>query len=76
MVNELIHHIDVYQAEKTDGVYVQKLTIHYNFVGVIDIPDVPSLTASEVTIQTRKGVAVSNATGSEEVGPANLCETA
>lgn len=76
MVNELIHHIDVYQAEKTDGVYVQKLANHYNFVGVIDIPDVPSLAASEVTIQTRKGVAVSNATGSEEADTANLCETA
>ncbi len=76
MVNELIHHIDVYQAEKTDGVYVQKLTIHYNFVGVIDIPDVPSLAASEVTIQTRKGVAVSNAIGSKEVNIANPCETA
>lgn len=29
MVNELIDHIEVYQAEKIDGEWVQKLTIHY-----------------------------------------------
>jgi DNA invertase Pin-like site-specific DNA recombinase len=63
MLNELIHHIEVYQAEKIDGIYVQKLTIHYNCIGTIDVPDIPYLAPQKVHIQTRKGVAVSNAVG-------------
>ena len=59
MLNELIDHIEVHQAEKVNGVYVQKLTIHYNCVGSIEIPDVLPLPEPEVLIQTRKGVAVS-----------------
>lgn len=59
MLNELIDHIDVYHAEKIDGVYVQKLVIHYNCVGSIDIPEVLPLPEPEIIIQTRKGVAVS-----------------
>ncbi|MCY1715323.1 DUF4368 domain-containing protein, partial [Caproiciproducens galactitolivorans] len=59
MLNELINHIEVHQAEKVNGVYVQKLTIHYNCIGSIEIPDVSSLPEPDVLIQTRKGVAVS-----------------
>jgi site-specific DNA recombinase len=59
MLNELIDHIEVHQAEKVNGVYVQKLTIHYNCIGSIEIPDVSSLPEPDVLIQTRKGVAVS-----------------
>ena len=58
MLNELIHHIEVHQAEKVNGVQVQRLTIHYNCVGTIAIPDIPPLTQPDVTMQTRKGVAV------------------
>ena len=35
MLNELIERIEVHQSEKVNGVYVQKLTIHYNCVGSI-----------------------------------------
>ncbi|WP_277668619.1 recombinase family protein [Caproiciproducens galactitolivorans] len=59
MLNELIERIEVHQAEKVNGVYVQKLTIHYNCVGSIEIPEVLSLPEPDVLIQTRKGVAVS-----------------
>jgi len=59
MLNELIDHIEVHQAEKIDGVHVQKLKIHYNCVGSIEIPDVLPLPEPDVLIQTRKGVAVS-----------------
>lgn len=59
MLNELVDYIEVYQAEKIDGVHVQKLKIHYNCVGSIEIPNVLPLPAPEVLIQTRKGVAVS-----------------
>ena len=59
MLNELVDYIEVYQAEKIDGVHTQKLKIHYNCVGSIEIPNVLPLPAPEVLIQTRKGVAVS-----------------
>ena len=36
-LNELIERIEVHQAEKADGVQVQRLTIHYNCVGTIGI---------------------------------------
>ena len=56
MLNELIEKIEVHQSEKIDGVYRQKLTIHYNCVGAIDIPD--SLPMPEINMRTRKGVTV------------------
>ena len=51
--------IVVHHAEKIDGVHAQKLIIHYNCVGTVEIPNVLPLPLPEVTIQTRKGVAVS-----------------
>jgi hypothetical protein len=59
MLSELVDYIEVYQAEKIDGVHRQKLKIHYNCVGSIEIPDILPLPQPEVLIQTRKGVAVS-----------------
>ena len=59
MLNELIDHIEVHQAEKVESVHVQKLKIHYNCVGSIEIPDMLPLPEPDVLIQTRKGVAVS-----------------
>ena len=61
MLNELIQYIEVDQAQKIDGVWEQKLTIHYNCVGVIDIPEVLPIPNTEVSINTRKGVVVSYA---------------
>jgi len=61
MLNELIDHIEVYHAEKIDGVKTQKLNIHYNCVGVIEIPDLSRIPDTDVTIKTRKGVEVSYA---------------
>ena len=45
MLNELIDHIEVHQAEKIDGIWEQHLVIHYNCVGAIFIPDVFPLPA-------------------------------
>ena len=61
MLNELIQYIEVHQAEKIDGVWEQRLTIHYNCVGVIDIPAELSLPSPEVSMSTRKGVTLSYA---------------
>jgi len=58
MLNELVNHIEVHQAEKIDGEWVQKLTIHYNCVGALFIPDTEALPAPEVTVNTRRGVYV------------------
>ncbi len=59
MLNELIEKIEVHQAEKIDGVWEQRLTIHYNCVGAIFIPEALPLPAPEVSMNTRKGVVVS-----------------
>ena len=61
MLNELIDRIEVYQAEKIDGEWVQHLTIHYNCVGAIFIPEVFPLPVPEVSVNTRKGVVVNYA---------------
>jgi len=59
MLNELIERIEVFHAEKIDGVHVQKLIIHYNCIGSIAIPDYLELPEPEIRVQTRKGVEVS-----------------
>ncbi len=61
MLNELIDRIEVHQAEKIDGKWVQKLTIHYNCVGAIFIPDIFPLPVPDVSVNTRKGVVVNYA---------------
>ena len=58
MVNELIDHIDVFQSEKINGEWVQKLTIHYNCIGALFIPDTDALPVPDVTVNTRRGVFV------------------
>ena len=59
MLVELIDRIEVHQSEKVDGVFQQKLTIYYNCIGAIEIPDELAIPQAEVLINTRKGVAVS-----------------
>lgn len=59
MLSELVNHIEVHQAEKIDGEWVQKLTIHYNCVGALFIPDTTTLPVPDVTVNTRKGVYIS-----------------
>jgi len=61
MLNELIEKIEVHQAEKIDGIWVHKLTIHYNGVGAIFVPDIETLPVPAVTVNTRKGVFVNYA---------------
>ena len=61
MLNELIEKIEVFNAEKIDGVWEQRLRIHYNCVGTIEIPTVLPLPIPEVSINTRKGVVVNYA---------------
>ncbi|MEJ8747427.1 recombinase family protein, partial [Oscillospiraceae bacterium HCN-4035] len=62
MLNELVEKIEVFNAEKIDGVWEQRLRIHYNCVGTIEIPTVLPLPIPEVSVNTRKGVVVNYAT--------------
>ena len=59
MLNELVEKIEVYNAEKIDGEWVQRLRIDYNCVGEMNIPNEPALPIPAVTVNTRKGVFVS-----------------
>ena len=61
-LNELVEKIEVYNAEKIDGEWVQRLRIHYNCVGEMNIPNEPALPIPAVTVNTRKGVFVSYTT--------------
>ena len=67
MPNELVEKIEVYNAEKIDGVWEQRLRIHYNCVGEITIPKMLPLPIPDVTVNTRKGVFV-NYTPAEIAG--------
>ncbi len=56
MLNELIEKIEVFQSEKIDGKTVQKLKIHYNCIGTLEIPDLDLIPENEVKVHTRQGV--------------------
>ena len=62
MLNEPVEKIEVYNAEKIDGEWVQRLRIHYNCVGEMNIPNEPALPIPAVTVNTGKGVFVSYTT--------------
>ncbi len=61
MVAELIDHIEVYHAEKQDGVTNQRVDIHYNCIGAFDVPDRRKIPEADMIVETRKGVALSYA---------------
>ena len=61
MVSELIDHIDVYHAEKWDGVTNQRIVIHYNCIGAFEVPDRKKIPETDIIMETRKGVALSYA---------------
>lgn len=61
MVTELIDHIEVYHAEKQDGVTNQRVIIHYNCIGAFDVPDRRKIPEADIIMETRKGVALSYA---------------
>ena len=61
MVAELIDHIEVYHAEKQDGITNQRVVIHYNCIGAFDVPDRRKSPEADMIMETRKGVALSYA---------------
>ena len=61
MVAELIDHIEVYPAVKEDGATNQRVTIHYNCIGVFEVPDRRKIPERDILLETRRGVALSYA---------------
>ena len=61
MVAELIDHIEVYHAEKQDGITNQRVVIHYNCIGAFDVLDRRKTLEADIIMETRKGVALSYA---------------
>jgi len=57
ILNELVEKIVVHHAQGSGKSKTQQLEIHYNFVGVLDVPQAAALPSS-VTVDTRQGVAV------------------
>ena len=58
MLSELIEKIEVYHAEKRNGQTVQRLNIHYNFVGKLALPEIAEVPTVEAKLNTRQGVDV------------------
>ena len=59
MVAELIDHIEVYHAEKQDGITNQCVVIYYNCIGAFDVSDRRKIPEADIIMEMRKGVALS-----------------
>ena len=57
ILHELVERIDVYQTQGTGKNRTQRLVIHYNFIGVLDMPEVEEY-PDNVVLDSRQGVAV------------------
>ena len=53
--------IEVYHAEKQDGITNQRVVIYYNCIGAFDVPDRRKIAETDIIMETRKGVALSYA---------------
>ena len=54
MVAELIDHIEVYHAEKQDGVTNQRVVIYYNCIGAFDVPDRRKIPEADIIMGNEK----------------------
>ncbi|MFV0496853.1 MAG: DUF4368 domain-containing protein [Candidatus Fimivivens sp.] len=63
IVNELIEKIVVHQAEKIGKERVQKVEIFYNFIGILELPDMADIPKPCLDLDIRQGVTVKYATG-------------
>ena len=59
MVAELIDHIEVYHAEKQDGITNQCVVIYYNCTGAFDVSNRRKIPEADIIMEMRKGVALS-----------------
>lgn len=58
ILNELIDHIEVHHTEVINGQKIQRIVIHYNCVGVLELPADAPIASPEISQQTREGVTI------------------
>jgi hypothetical protein len=58
ILREFVDKIIVHHRQRIDGVDVQKVEILYNCVDAIEVPDMKNIPQTELSLQTRKGVAL------------------
>lgn len=56
-LHELVERIDVYQTQGRGKNRTQRIVIHYNFIGVLDLPEVEEY-PENVVLDSRQGVAI------------------
>lgn len=56
ILRELIESIDIYHAEKVNGITSQQITIYFNCIGAITLPDMERRNEPAISLKTRKGV--------------------
>ncbi|MEG2659455.1 MAG: recombinase family protein [Oscillospiraceae bacterium] len=61
ILRELVDKIEVYHIQGTGKNRTQEIIIHYNFVGVLDLPKIPSL-PDKVLLNARQGVDIAYST--------------
>jgi len=54
ILHELVERIDVYQTQGTGKNRTQRIVIHYNFIGVLDLPEVEEY-PDNVVLDSRQG---------------------
>ena len=57
ILHELVERIDVYQTQGRGKNRTQRIVIHYNFIGVLDLPEVEEY-PDNVVLDSRQGVAI------------------
>jgi len=57
ILNELVEKIEVYHIQGVGKARTQEITIHYNFVGVLNFPEIAEV-QSNVILDSRQGVAI------------------
>ncbi len=57
ILHELVERIDVYQTQGRGKNRTQRIVIHYNFIGALDLPEVEEY-PENVVLDSRQGVAI------------------
>lgn len=61
ILHELVEKIEVYHIQGTGKNRTQEIVIHYNFVGVLEMPEIEAM-PDKVVLNARQGVDVSYST--------------
>ena len=75
ILHELVERIDVYHAQGTGKNRTQRITIHYNFTGVLDLPEVEEY-PDNVVLDSRQGVAIEYLVGEAANKPVPAAKSA